>query len=223
MQTLVDRDIRQRDLVPAEKLRDTKVSVVGVGAIGRQVSLQLAAIGVGNLALFDHDTVDVENLAAQGFYENDLGDQKVLSVAHTCREINSEINVAATARKFRNLDVVEGVIFCCVDSIDTRKQIFEGTKNRFDLFIDGRMSAEFLRVFTVFDNKSKEYYATQLFPSSEAFQGSCTAKSTIYCANIAAGLMVAQFVKWLRGMHELGVLDHNIDFNILTNEVSIGE
>jgi hypothetical protein len=29
--------------------------------------------------------------------------------------------------------------------------------------------------------------------------GRCTAKSTLYAASIAAGLMIAQFARWLRG------------------------
>ena len=37
-------------------------TVVGVGAIGRQVALQLAAIGIPKLQLIDHDTVEPVNL-----------------------------------------------------------------------------------------------------------------------------------------------------------------
>ena len=37
-----------------------------------------------------------------------------------------------------------------------------------------------------------------LFAAEEAYAGSCTAKTTIYCANLAAALMLAQFTKWLR-------------------------
>ena len=36
-----DRDLRQRDIVPPEALAQCKATVVGVGAIGRQVALQL--------------------------------------------------------------------------------------------------------------------------------------------------------------------------------------
>ena len=40
-----DRFTRQRELVPAERLAAVTATVIGVGAIGRQVALQLAAIG----------------------------------------------------------------------------------------------------------------------------------------------------------------------------------
>lgn len=215
MTVLANRDIRQRELVPPDKLETTEVTVVGVGAIGRQVALQLAAIGVPKIQLIDFDTVEEENLAAQGFLESDLGLNKVLAVGEMCKNINSEIKIKTTNRKFSNLMFTGGVFMCCVDSIETRKIMFEQINNRADLWIDGRMSAEFMRILTVWDDKSAKFYETQLFPAEEAYQGSCTAKSTIYCASGAATIMVSQFAKWLRGCQ----LDYNINFNLLTNEL----
>jgi phosphoglycerate dehydrogenase-like enzyme len=49
--TNTERFARQRDLVPRERLSTIKVTVIGVGAIGRQVALQLAAIGTRHLQL----------------------------------------------------------------------------------------------------------------------------------------------------------------------------
>ena len=41
----LDRFERQSDLVPRQRLEQLKATVIGMGAIGRQVALQLAAIG----------------------------------------------------------------------------------------------------------------------------------------------------------------------------------
>ncbi len=49
------RFTRQQELVPQDRLLELKVTVIGVGAIGRQVALQLAAIGVRQLQLIDFD------------------------------------------------------------------------------------------------------------------------------------------------------------------------
>ena len=50
-----DRFDRQQELVPRDRrLRET-VTVIGVGAIGRQVALQLTALGVPKLQLLDFD------------------------------------------------------------------------------------------------------------------------------------------------------------------------
>lgn len=38
-----NRYLRQQQIIPADKLAAVKATVVGVGAIGRQVGLQLAA------------------------------------------------------------------------------------------------------------------------------------------------------------------------------------
>src|SRR5687768_8148398 len=50
-----DRFVRQTGLVPRSALEELSVTVIGVGAIGRQVSLQLAALGVEHLTLVDFD------------------------------------------------------------------------------------------------------------------------------------------------------------------------
>ena len=54
-----ERYLRQQQIIPADRLAAVKATVIGVGAIGRQVALQLAAIGVPQLQLIDHDTVEV--------------------------------------------------------------------------------------------------------------------------------------------------------------------
>jgi len=217
MTIIADRNIRQRELIPPDKLAQTRITLIGVGAIGRQAALQLSAIGVPKLQLIDFDFVAPENLAAQGFYEQDLNSPKVEAVANVCRAINSEIEVTTANKRFTGLQFTGGVIFCCVDKIETRRSIFNSVKNRANLWIDSRMSAEYLRILTIYDNPSQEYYLTTLFPAAEAYQGSCTNKSIIYCANIAAGMMVAQFAKWLRGCD----LNMDIDLNLLTNEMGV--
>ena len=109
------------------------------------------------------------------------------------------------------------MLFCCVDSIETRKLIWETVRHKVDFFCDGRMSAEVLRVLTVSDAAGRTHYPTTLFTASEAFRGACTAKSTIYCSGVAAGLMVGQFTKWLRGMPT----EADLTLNLLSAELSV--
>jgi hypothetical protein len=51
-------------------------------------------------------------------------------------------------------------------------------------YCDGRMSAEVLRILTACDSDSRYHYPKTLFSAEEAYTGSCTAKTTIYCAKI---------------------------------------
>ena len=210
-----DRDMRQRDIVPPEALARCTATVVGVGAIGRQVALQLAAMGIPWLQLIDPDTVEPVNLACQGFLEDDLGRPKVEAVADSCQQINHQLETYSLKERFRrSLPEIGNVLFCCVDAIDTRKVIWEAVKDKVQFYADGRMSAEVLRVLTAADQPSRQHYPTTLFAAGESFQGSCTAKSTIFTASIAAGLMLEQFSRWLRRMP----VDADITLNLFASE-----
>src|SRR6185369_3454491 len=72
-----DRFERQSELVPRDRLQNLTATVIGVGAIGRQVALQLAAIGVRRLQLIDMDTVELTNVTTQGYLTDDIGLPKV--------------------------------------------------------------------------------------------------------------------------------------------------
>ena len=113
---------------------------------------------------------------------------------------------------------IGNIVFCAVDRIYTRRLIWDAVKDKVNYFSDGRMNAEVLRIITAYDPESREYYPTTLFNSDEAFVGPCTAKTTIYCANIAAGFMLAQFTKYLR----LLPIDADIQLNLLASELSVG-
>jgi sulfur carrier protein ThiS adenylyltransferase len=76
-QDLSERYSRQRDIVQPDRLAACRATVIGVGAIGRQVALQLAAMGIPWLQLVDFDVVEASNLASQGYLQDDLGRPKV--------------------------------------------------------------------------------------------------------------------------------------------------
>jgi hypothetical protein len=221
---LPERDLRQRELVPPERLAACQALVIGVGAIGRQVALQLAAVGVPFLVLYDHDTVAVENLATQGYRPDQLGLNKADATALDCQRLNPTTHTVPTGEHFRRSaanQITVGdsslMVFCCVDSIATRKIIWESVRFRAALFLDGRMSAEVIRVLAADHPATDGSYAETLFEASEAFAGSCTARSTIYSASIAAGLMVAQMTRWLRQLP----VDTDVTLNLLSMELAI--
>jgi len=210
-----ERYSRQRDLVPPERLVLCKATVIGVGAIGRQVALQLTAMGIPWLQLVDFDSVEESNLASQGYLQDDLGRPKVEATSDSCHQINHMLEVHSLNTRFRRSMEIGNVVFCCVDAIDTRRLIWEAVKDKVDFWADGRMSAEVLRVLVAYDPVSRKHYSTTLFAAEEAFVGACTAKTTIYCANVAAGLMLAQFAKWLRRLP----VDPDMVLNLLAGEL----
>jgi sulfur carrier protein ThiS adenylyltransferase len=217
MVDISNRDIRQRDIIPPDRLADVRATVIGVGSVGRQVALQLAAIGVPWLQLIDPDVVAVENLACQGFSEEDIGRAKVHAVGELCHRLNPRLELYTAEKRFRRSGAVGSHIFCCVDSIATRQLIWQAVGDQVDFFVDGRMAAEVLRVIVACDPPSRSHYPTTLFAASQAHAGACTAKSTIYCANICAGMMVSALSKQLRNMP----VDPDLQFNLLANELTL--
>jgi sulfur carrier protein ThiS adenylyltransferase len=213
-----ERYSRQQDIVPRERILDCKATVIGVGAIGRQVAIQLTAIGVPYLQLVDFDSVELSNVASQGYLQDDLERFKVDATADICQQINHTLHVEVQKERFRRNMPVGNCVFMCVDSITTRKHIWGILKDAVSFYCDGRMSAEVLRVITACDEKSREYYPQTLFTVEQAHAGPCTAKTTIYCANIAAGFMLAQFTKYLRMLP----VDPDIQVNLLASEMNVG-
>jgi sulfur carrier protein ThiS adenylyltransferase len=199
------RNSRQRDLVPPETLSNYPCVLVGVGAVGRQVALQLAAVGVTDLHLLDPDTVEVVNLAPQGYLEQDVGMSKVNCTRSMVQLYNPAVLTKCHASRFSrgyvDLEMPENAaVFCCVDSITDRKFVWESVKDFAAFFCDARVAAECVQVLASSRPRTEAYYPTSLFEQSEAYQGSCTAKMTIFQANVAAGLMIQQFSKFLRGI-----------------------
>ena len=213
-----DRFQRQQDLVPHDHLARLNATVIGVGAIGRQVALQLAAIGVRRLKLFDFDTVETTNVTTQGYRWGDLGQLKVLALKEALTEIDPSVEVETIEDRYRPSYHTGDIVFCCVDTISARAAIWRHVADDCRFWADGRMLGEVLRVLAVTDEQSRSHYTTTLFRQSEAQAGSCTSRSTIYSAGIAAGLMLHQFSCWLRGLP----VDADASFNLLAGEYVIG-
>ena len=215
MTALGDRFVRQAELVPHERLAAVSVSVIGVGAIGRQVALQLAAIGVRRLQLVDFDAVDATNVTTQAYRAADVGRLKVKATAEAIREIDASVTLELVPDRWRPQVATGEAVFCCVDSISVRAAIWRSVGGRSQFWCDGRMRGEVLRMLAAVDEASRKHYATSLFPQQEAQTGTCASRSTIYAAAIAAGLLVHQFARWLRGL----VVDVDQSLNLLAAEL----
>jgi sulfur carrier protein ThiS adenylyltransferase len=108
------------------------------------------------------------------------------------------------------------VVFACVDSIVARELIWNSVRGQAAFYADARMSAEVVRVLASDRPTSDAYYPTTLFAAAQAYAGSCTAKSTVYTASIAAGLMVSAFTRWLRGLP----VERDLVLNLLAAELT---
>lgn len=107
-----------------EKLRRSKVAVIGLGGLGSVATLYLTLAGVGYLRLVDQDTVELHNLHRQVLYTlHDLRFPKVEAAAKRIRQINPEVEVEpipANVRETNVEEILDGVD-CVVDGLDNMR------------------------------------------------------------------------------------------------------
>ena len=216
---------RQELLVPS--LQEAKVAVIGCGAIGRNVALQLGAIGVGHLTLVDFDSVEDSNVTTQGFSRRHIGYLKPEAVGIVVRDSFQGVNTREIHDRYRPSQDIPDLVFCCVDSISARQAIWNGLRGVASFFCDGRMLNEVFRVVTVSGSSpgSDESYEGTLFEETEAEEGRCTRQATIYVASCAAALMVQQFVRhirWTERPDSAVPCDQDFTFNVGTSTLVHG-
>jgi molybdopterin-synthase adenylyltransferase len=188
---------RQLDLIPVERL-GLPIKIIGVGAIGSFVCLQLAKMGCTDIEVWDYDMVSVENMSCQFYRFKDIGKPKVVALQELVKDFtNQEIKIHN--ERYVPTDMHRGVVILAVDCMKTRKNLWNEIRDTsfgVKLVIDPRMGAEdaLLYAMNPFDDKDVDSYEKTLYTNEQAVQERCTAKSTIYTANLLSG-MVAKVVK----------------------------
>jgi len=104
-----------------EKLRRSKVAIVGLGGLGTISTLYLALAGVRHIRLIDQDTVELQNLHRQILYGlDDLRYPKVEAAAERISHVNPEVEVEAVSENVnqKNVDSLVSDVDCVVDGLD---------------------------------------------------------------------------------------------------------
>ena len=88
--------VPQVGLVGQQRIRASRVLLIGAGGLGAPAALYLAAAGVGTIGLIDDDDVDVSNLQRQVIHATAaVGRPKVDSAAEAIRALNPDVEVVA--------------------------------------------------------------------------------------------------------------------------------
>lgn len=109
-----------------QRLLEASVLIIGLGGLGSPASLYLAASGVGQLTLCDHDKVDFSNLQRQIIHRTSTVNQpKVVSAQTALHDINPEVecialDVRADAAQLHELVAKADVVLDCSDNFATR-------------------------------------------------------------------------------------------------------
>src|SRR5205823_4217642 len=109
-----------------DRVRNAKVLVVGAGAIGNEVLKNLALLGVGNIYIFDRDTIEMSNLSRSVLFRaRDNGHPKAIRAARSVLDLNPNVRAYYKVGDL-NRDLGEGFIanmdavIGCLDSLHAR-------------------------------------------------------------------------------------------------------
>ena len=121
--------LKSVDFDGQEKLKASKMLIVGLGGLGCAASQYLAAAGVGNLTLLDFDTVSLSNLQRQVLHcDARLNMPKVESAKIALEQINPHINIETINAKLDEEKLAEiiphfDIVLDCTDNVEIRNQL----------------------------------------------------------------------------------------------------
>ena len=118
--------VPQVGLVGQQRIRASRVLLIGAGGLGAPAALYLAAAGVGTIGLIDDDDVDISNLQRQVIHATAaVGRPKVDSAAEAIWALNPDVEVVAHRTRLtadNALDLLGGwdVVIDGTDNFPTR-------------------------------------------------------------------------------------------------------
>ena len=121
--------LKSIDFDGQEKLKASKMLIVGLGGLGCAASQYLTAAGVGNLTLLDFDTVSLSNLQRQVLHcDARLNMSKVESAKIALEQINPHINIETINAKLDEKKLAEiiphfDIVLDCTDNVEIRNQL----------------------------------------------------------------------------------------------------
>jgi len=178
-----------------------KVLIIGIGAVGNTLAMEIAKLGVKDICLMDGDVVEAHNLANQFFYKpENIGWPKVHTMKGRIHEyVGIEVKTKQDFYKGQGKLEFE-YVFVCVDSMSSRSIIFEKgifANGKTKFLCDGRMSpyTYMVHAHCPLDIKQVAEYRDTLYKDSEVKEHRAVCGTVLSIG--ATAHMVAATMTWL--------------------------
>lgn len=182
------------------------IHIIGTGATGSFLAMELARMGCPVLNIYDFDTVEIHNIPNQYYDVNDLGKMKVDALANKLKLINPDIKVnvfksAVLPKKddsHPGVDEMKGYVFMLVDSMKTRKELWMAAKENKEIkhVWESRLGSDQARVYSL-DMSYKDFYKYEqdFYDDDVAEVSACGTSITVLPVVLqTASLMIVQFI-----------------------------
>ncbi len=192
-------------------------NLFGCGSIGSWTALYLSRLGMP-LTIVDMDKVEESNIGGQLFHEDDIGYSKPAALYTTCKKLGGRALRLLEAKVTEEFFLYSGIDFdipvwiSAFDNMEARILLFKKWKELareeeiekpakvegmppeqvviVPVFIDGRLTAETLQVFTVTTREQQERFEKEhLFPDTDVEELPCSFKSTSHCAGMIGAII----------------------------------
>jgi molybdopterin/thiamine biosynthesis adenylyltransferase len=185
----MDRFLRNKDIISQKNLNE--VTVIGAGGVGSCLILSAAIMGFKKIHLWDFDTLEEHNLSTTMYPESFLGETKTHAAKELVRYFGCKTEIVEH-QKWGPMDPLTPCVMMAPDNMEIRKIVYMAwmRSNKRKVLVDGRMGALTMEVITC--DYWNDNYLTTWKSSSEIEDEPCTAKHTIFTANIIAGIMLSQ-------------------------------
>ena len=173
--------LEEIDVAGQEKLLHSHVLVIGAGGLGSAAAPYLAAAGVRNITLLDHDQVELTNLQRQIMHtEKSVGKSKVDSGKQFLGQLNSDVHIEtiqakATTSLLDELLPSVDIVLDCTDNFSTRHLINASCVKHQIPLVSGS-ALRFDGQLSVFDPRkvSSPCYACIFSPDEQFEEVSCS-------------------------------------------------
>jgi len=187
-----------------KKLANTTVVIGGVGAIGSQLALTLARIGIGKIIAIDPDILEEHNIANQIYTKKHLEMYKVTALKSILEDINDAEFVGIKARvQDINFDVRKADIFLgCFDNVGARFFMNMIAVNFGKPYIDAGVEGFKGSLRVVIPNKTPCLSCWPTLIEGNNLVASCSSDPipfAYFTASYAAALQATQVVKIILG------------------------
>lgn len=199
--------LRHLNVFSPQQFGEKRVDVIGAGATGSAIALELAKLGVKNLHVWDFDIVEDHNLANQCYGLSDVGKPKVEALAELIRN-QAGMDIVVHNKKCTGEDNLGQVVFLLTDTMISRKEIAEGIlfNPMISLLIETRMGAETAMIYSINPSKPShvDRWKSTLYDDEETEESTCGARTTVGAtAKLVTSFAIWQFLKWNRGDDDL--------------------
>lgn len=115
-----------------ERLKQSRVLLMGVGGLGCAAALYLARSGIGALTLVDFDVISESNLPRQILYQaSEIGQLKAQTAQCYLKTLCPDLEVHALSQRFDDARLFKliqqhDLVLDCTDNLQTREQINRG-------------------------------------------------------------------------------------------------